>query len=100
MSIVSREMPVPAPTLAHADMWYAFYDAINQYGLDKSYVPTIPISMISYGCIPLAVSRYINNAFAARARDARTIVSNATVFPVPNYDTEEITIYVLERYYQ
>ena len=47
ISSVSRKTPVPAPTLAHADMWYAFYNAINRYGLDKSHVPTIPISVIS-----------------------------------------------------
>ena len=47
MSAVSRETPVPTPALAHADIWYAFYDAINRYGLDKFHVPTIPIFMVS-----------------------------------------------------
>ena len=91
---------MPAPALAHADVWYAFYDAINRYGLDKSHVPTIPISVISQGRIPPAVSRYINNAFATGACDARAMVLNVTVFPVPDYDAEETVTCVLERYYQ
>ena len=100
MLLISRETPVPASALAHTDIWYAFYDAINQYGLDKSYVPIIPTSVISQGCIPPAISRYINNAFVAGARDARAMVSNIIVFPMPNYDAKETVTYVLERYYQ
>ena len=100
MSLTSRETPVPAPALAHADVWYAFYDAINRYGLDKSHMPTIPISITSQGCIPPVISRYINNAFATGARDARAMALNATVFPMPDYNAEETVTYVLKRYYQ
>ena len=99
MLAASRETSVPAPALAHADVWYAFYDTINRYGLDKSHVPTIPTSVASQGRIPPAISRYINNAFAAGARDARAMASNVTVFPVPDYNAEETAICVLERYY-
>ena len=91
---------MPAPALAHTDVWYAFYNAINRYGLDKSHVPTIPTSVTSQGRIPPTVSRYINNAFATGARDARAMASNATVFPVPDYNAEETVTCVLERYYQ
>ena len=55
--------------------------------------------MASQGCIPLIISRYINNAFATGARDAPAMVSNAIMFPVPDYDAEEIITCVLERYY-
>ena len=79
---------------------YSVTDTINRYGLDKSHMPTIPTSVTSQGCIPPAVSRYINNAFAAGARDARAMASNATVFPVPDHDAEETATYVLKRYYQ
>ena len=99
MSVTSRETPVPALALAHADIWYAFYNAINRYGLDKSYVPTIPMSVVSQGRIPPVISRYINNAFVAGARDARVIVLNVTVFPVPDYNAEETVTCVLECYY-
>ena len=92
--------PVPAPALAHADVWYAFYNTINQYGLDKSHVPTIPTSVASQGRIPPAISKYINNAFVIRARDARAMVSNVIVFPVPDYNAKEMVICVLKRYYQ
>ena len=47
MLVVSRETPVPALALAYADVWYAFYNAINRYGLDKSHVSTILTFMIS-----------------------------------------------------
>ena len=100
MSAASRKTPVPAPALAHADVWYAFYNAINRYGLDKSYVPIIPTFVTSQGRIPPAVSRYINNAFTTRARNARAMVLNTTVFPVPDYNAEETVTYVLKRYYQ
>ena len=90
---------MPAPTLAHTDVWYAFYDTINQYGLDKSYVRTIPTSVTSQGCIPLAISRYINNAFAAGARNACAMASNVIVFPVPDHDAEETVTCVLKYYY-
>ena len=59
----------------------------------------IPISVISQGCIPPVISRYINNAFTIGARDARTMVLNVTVFPVPDYNAEETAICVLKRYY-
>ena len=100
MSLASRETPVPAPALAHANVWYAFYDTINQYGLDKSHMPTIPTSITSQGRIPLTISRYINNAFTTGARDARAMASNTTVFPMPNHDAKETATCVLERYYQ
>ena len=99
MLIVSRDTFVPVLALAHADVWYAFYDAINRYGLDKSYVLTIPIFVVSQGCIPPAVSRYINNAFAIGACDARATGLNITMFLVPDYDAEKTVTCVLECYY-
>ena len=99
MASVSQGAPVPAPALAHEGVWYALYDAINQQSLDKSHVPTIPSSVASQGRIPSPVSRYINNAFAAGARDARAMALNATVFPVPDHDAEETATCVLGRYY-
>ena len=99
MSAASRETPVPASALAHADVWHAFYDTINRYGLDKSHVLTIPTSVISQGYIPPAISRHINNTFAARARDTRIIISNVIVFPMPDYNAKEIVTYVLKYYY-
>ena len=36
MLAASHETPVPAPALAHVNVWYVFYNAINWYGLDKS----------------------------------------------------------------
>ena len=98
--LASRETPVPAPALAHADIWYAFYNTINRYGLDKSHMPIIPTSIISQGCIPPIISKYINNAFITGARDARAMALNAIVFPVPNYNAEETATCVLKRYYQ
>ena len=60
----------------------------------------IPTSVVSQGRIPLIISRYINNAFAAGVRDARAMALNATVFLVPNHDAEEMVTCVLEYYYQ
>ena len=102
MFSVSREtpVPIPAPALAYADVWYAVYDAINQHGLDELNVPTMPASVTAQGRIPPAVSRYINHAFAAGTKDARTASSSQTAFPVPDHDTEAVATCVLERYYQ
>ena len=102
MSTVSHDAPVPVPPLAHANVWVAFYDAINQHGLEKAHVPTIPAVVSSQGRIPPAVSRYINHAFAAGTRDARATLPlpKPSEFPVPDHDTEDVATCVLERYYQ
>ena len=55
---------------------------------------------MAQGRIPLIISRFINHAFIISIKNTRIIIiTPPIIFPVPNYNTKDMVIYILEHYY-
>ena len=51
------------------------------------------------GRLPVLIGRFINRAYIIGAVDARLSAASLTLFIIPDYNTEKITAYILEKYY-